>query len=216
MCAARCGKRSATVVASWPVAPPTSHSVRYFVKSTLSASALKFGAGEAAHRGHELLEARRIGVQLVEHRAAVVLDLVLRLAGFQRRAEIVPVAEEPRVQHLQHAAHVAGLVLVEERRGVRRVAVLARGAVADAVEEPERHERVEEIVDAARVQTQHTAQLGAGEERAPRVVNTPNSTAVSSTFEGQNAAAVSMIFAGFSSATVKGDRLGEGGCGGSR
>ncbi len=124
---------------------------------------LEVRAGNAAHRGHELLEARRIGVQLVEHRAAVVLDLVLRLTGFQCGAEVVPVAEEPRVQHLEHAADVAGLVLVEERRGVRRVAILARGAIADAVEEAERHEGVEEVVHAARVQPQHASQLRAGE-----------------------------------------------------
>ena len=85
-----CGWRSATMIESWPVAPPTSHSVWYLEKSNFSASAWKWPVEMPGHRVHELLEPGRVGVELVEHRLAGVLDLVLRLAGPQRLGEVAP------------------------------------------------------------------------------------------------------------------------------
>jgi hypothetical protein len=55
---------------------------------------------DALHRFHELLQPRRVAVELVEHRLAGVLDLVLRLAGPQRLGEIAPESIKPRVAHL--------------------------------------------------------------------------------------------------------------------
>src|ERR671919_372428 len=43
---------------------------------------------DALHRFHELLEARGVAVELLEHRLAGVLDLVLGLAGAQRLGQI--------------------------------------------------------------------------------------------------------------------------------
>ena len=46
--------------------------------------------GDPGHRVHELLEPVRVAVELLEHRLAGVLDLVLGLAGPQRLGEIAP------------------------------------------------------------------------------------------------------------------------------
>ena len=117
---------------------------------------------DSLHRVHELLEPRRVAVQLVEHRLAGVLDLVLRLPGPQRLGEIAPESIQPGVQHLEDPADVRRALLVEERRGLRRVAIAAVGAVAVALEEPQRDERVEKVVDPARVQPEPFAELLTG------------------------------------------------------
>jgi hypothetical protein len=68
----------------------------------------------------------------------------LRRAGAEAFSERIPEAKEPLVRHFKNAADVSCLVAVEEEIGLRRVAVLA----GFSVEHAERHERVQEILDA--------------------------------------------------------------------
>ena len=91
---------------------------------------------DARHRVHELLESRRIAVELLEHRLPGVLDLVLGLAGLQRFGEIAPEAIEPRIGHLEDAADVGRAALVQKCRGLGGVAVAAIPAVPVAFQEP--------------------------------------------------------------------------------
>jgi len=120
---------------------------------------LEVDARHTPHRAHELLEPRQLGVELLEHALLSVLDLVLRLAGAQRRGQVVPEAEQARVEHLQHAADVARAVPVQEEQPGRGVVVLRLRAVALALEEAHRQERIEEVLDAARVQLELRSQL---------------------------------------------------------
>src|SRR5437868_7132486 len=62
--------------------------------------------GDAAHRVHELLEARRVCVELSEHGLAGLLDLVLRLSGFQCWREIGPEAIQPCICHLKYPTDI--------------------------------------------------------------------------------------------------------------
>ena len=64
----RCGWRLATSMQSRPVAPPTSQSVLNCEKSNFSREGLEVDARQAGHRAHELLEPRRVAVELLEHR----------------------------------------------------------------------------------------------------------------------------------------------------
>ena len=52
-----------------------------------------------------------------------------------------------------------GLLPIEEQRGLRRVAIACVGAVAVALEEAERDQRVEEVGVRARVQPERCLQL---------------------------------------------------------
>ena len=115
--------------------------------------------GDARHGAHELLEARRVAVELLEHPGTRALDLVLRLACLQRFGQVAPERIEPGVGHLEEATDVGRALLVQERRRLRRVAIPSVVAVAVAPEEPERHECVEEVVDAAPVQAKASAEL---------------------------------------------------------
>jgi hypothetical protein len=73
-----------------------------------------------------------------------LFSLVLWHAGAEALSERIPEAEEPLVRHFEDAADVSWLISVEEEIGLRRVAVLA----GFPVEHAERHERVQEILDA--------------------------------------------------------------------
>ena len=148
------------------------------------------------HRGHELLEPGRSAYSSSNMRLCRGFDLVLRLAGAQRFAEIVPVSEQARVEHLQHAADVARAVL-SRKAAARRVAVAAarrrcrRGRGSPARRARRRNRRCR--ADAARARARARCRSAT---RAPSVVNTSSSTAVSSTFEDQNARPVSRILDG--------------------
>jgi hypothetical protein len=111
---------------------------------------------DARHRGQERTQSSRLGVQRRERRRAAALRLVLRLAGPQPLGELVPVAEQARVGHLEDAADIRRLLLVEEEAGLRRVRV----DVAGALQEAERDQRVEEVEGGARVQAERGAQIG--------------------------------------------------------
>ena len=92
---------------SSPVAPPTSHSVEYAGEVELLRERLEVPREMPSIAPMNCSSRAGSRVELLEHRRAVVLDLVLRLAGPQRLGEVVPEAEQPRVQHLEHAADVA-------------------------------------------------------------------------------------------------------------
>ena len=63
---------------------------------------------------------------------------------------MVPVAIEPVVRHLQYAADIGGLVLVEEEIGVRRITVDAILSLQKA----QGDECIQEVPGGARVQTE--------------------------------------------------------------
>ena len=201
-CSAGAGACCARMIESWPVAPPTSQSVLYWEKSNFSARALEVDAREAGHRVHELFEAGGVGVELLEHRPAGVLDLVLRSAGAQRLGQVAPEPVQPRVEHLQDAADVPRARLVEERRGRGGV-----GGTAQPSPEPSRR--------AARSATRPSRKSNTARERrcsvpasssavlapVPRAVNRPSSTAVSSVLDGQNPIPTCMISDGSGTST---------------
>jgi hypothetical protein len=87
---------------------------------------------------------------------------LISFCGFpvrQRRRQVVPEAEEARVQHHQDPADVARALLVEVQQPGLGVVVLARRPVAVAPEEPHGHERVEEVEGPARVQLELAPEL---------------------------------------------------------
>ncbi len=92
-----------------------------------------------------------------------MFDLVLRLAGAQSLGQIVPVFEEPRVQHHEDAADVARTFFIEIKRARRGVAILRFGSVAVALEKLHRHQRVEKIANRARVQREFLPEFCAGQ-----------------------------------------------------
>ena len=83
-----------------------------------------------------------------------MLDFVLRLAGAKGLRQVAPEAIEPRVGHLEEAAHIARAARSRNRAVSRGVAVARVGAVAVALEKAQRHERVEEVGNRAAVQAQ--------------------------------------------------------------
>ena len=103
--------------------------------------------------------------------------------------------------HLEHAADVARLGAVEEEVGLGRVAV----AAVLALEHPERHQRVEEVARAARVEAESLAQrLGVERARARELREEPSSTALRSVFEAQNPVPSCMIPSGTGAITPSG------------
>ena len=88
-------------------------------------------------------------------RLAAVSDFVLRLSGAKSRRQIAPEAIQAGVGHLQDAANVRGLALVEEQFGGRRVAVLA----VSALQKAERHQSVQKISRTAGMQTEPALQV---------------------------------------------------------
>ena len=114
---------------------------------------------EAAHRCaghgvHELLQTSGVAVQLVEHRPAGVLDLVLRLTCLQRLGEVAPEPVQPGVAHLQHTADVGRAGFVEKCCRLRGVGVAGVRAVAVADQHPPREKGVGEVRHSPRVQAQ--------------------------------------------------------------
>jgi len=91
-----------------------------------------------------------------------VLDLVLRLAGLERGTEVAPEPEQACVQHFQHAADVRRLVSVEEHARLKCVPVKRLRSRTVALQKAHRHQAIEEIPDAARMQIQFFPQLLSG------------------------------------------------------
>src|SRR5437762_1933009 len=73
--------------------------------------------GDATHRVHELLQARRVCIELAEHRLACLLDLVLRLSGLQRWREIGPEPIQTRVCHFEYPTDVLGALFDQKLCG---------------------------------------------------------------------------------------------------
>jgi hypothetical protein len=109
------------------------------------------GEAQAGHAGEELAQARGVAVERAEEVVAAVADLVLRLAGAQALGQRAPERVQPRVAHLEDAAGVRGLGLVEEEVRVARVAVLRLLTGPVALEHLQGHQRVEEVAGRARV-----------------------------------------------------------------
>ena len=111
---------------------------------------------DAGHGFEEVAQSLRVRVERGEETGAAAADFVLRLAGAQGGGEVAPEGVQALVGHLQHAADVGRLALVEEEIGLGRVVV---DAVA-ALEEPEGDERVEEVARGARMQAEAGGEFG--------------------------------------------------------
>ncbi len=115
-------------------------------------------AADAGHGAEEAAKAIGVGVESYERIVAAVTGLVLRLAGAERGGEVAPMSVEAVVGHLEHAADVGGLALVEEEIGGGGVVV---GAVA-ALEEVEGDEGIEKVVCGAWMEAEAGAEVGEG------------------------------------------------------
>ena len=113
----------------------------------------------ACHRVHELLEPGGIAVKLLEHVLAAVLDLVLWRAGLQRLGQVAPEPVEPGVDHLEEAADVGRTLVIEESSRLGAVAIAARSPIAVPFENPQCDQRVEEVMDRARMETHPCAEF---------------------------------------------------------
>ena len=113
-------------------------------------------AADAAHGAEEVAEAIGVGVEGLEEIVTAVARLVLWFAGAKRGGEVAPEAVEASVGHLQDAADVRGLVLVEEEIGGRRIGVVS----VVALEAIECDEGVEEVARGARMQADAAADAG--------------------------------------------------------
>jgi hypothetical protein len=124
----------------------------------------------AAHRVHKLFQPRRICIERAEHGLACLLDLVLRLSGFQGRREIAPEPIQACVRHFEYAADVVGTLLDKEPGGRRRIAVFAGFAGALPLQQSERDKGVEKIISSARMRAHAALQFRArlGAVRKPR------------------------------------------------
>ena len=103
----------------------------------------------------------RVRIQFIEYVFAAVFGFVLRFPGAQRFRQIIPVLEQPRIEHLGNSADVARAGAVEIQSGGGRVEIFRVGAVALTFEEFHCHERIEKICDAARMQVKFLADLRA-------------------------------------------------------
>jgi hypothetical protein len=120
-------------------------------------------ARQAGHPVEKALELFRVGIQFIEYVFAAVLGFVLRFPGAQRFRQIIPVLEQPRIEHLRNSTDVARAAAVEIQSGGGRVEIFRVGAVALTFEEFHCHERIEKICDAARMQVKFLADLRARE-----------------------------------------------------
>ena len=68
---------------------------------------------KTCHSVEEAFELFRFGVQFIEYVFASVLGFVLRFPGAQRFRQIIPVLEQPRIEHLGDSADVTRAVAVE-------------------------------------------------------------------------------------------------------
>ena len=102
-------------------------------------------SADAGHGAEEVAKTIGVGVELLEGVFAAVTGLVLGFSSTKGDGEIAPEGIEAMVGHLENAAHVGGLALVEEEVSGWGVVV---GAVA-ALEEFEGDEGVEEVARSA-------------------------------------------------------------------
>src|SRR5439155_16308432 len=102
-------------------------------------------------------------IQLIEYVFAAVLGFVLWFPCAQRFRQIIPVLQTREVQHLGDPTNVTLAVAVEIQSSGGRVEIFRVGAVAFTFEEFHCHERIEKICDAARMQFNLIADLGACE-----------------------------------------------------
>ena len=139
---------------------------------------------DAGHRLQEAAEPRRVGVQRAEHRRSAALRFVLRQAGAQRLGEMVPEAVQAVVRHLEHAADVGRLRLVEKQVGRGRVGIRAAARAAESRARPGHRGK-------SRADRGMQPQPAAEDRRAVRgcfasSVNSSISTALNSVFDAQN------------------------------
>lgn len=118
------------------------------------------GQAQPRHPAQHQFEARRVGVERRrEEFVAAGLGLVLRLAGPERVGQRAPERVAPPVAQPDQPAQVGLAPGVEVEVGFRRVGL---AAVAAAIQEPERHQRVEEVARRPEVDAEAGAQrLGA-------------------------------------------------------
>ena len=102
---------------------------------------------------------------------------------------MAPKAVQPVVRHLENAAEIGRLALVEKQVGCGRIAVDAVGPL----EKAERDQRVEEIPSRARIKAEAFTERLAFSGCLANSVNSSISTALSSVFEAQKPRPTCMI-----------------------
>ena len=143
--------------------------------------------GDPGHRVHELLEPGRVAVELLEHRLAGVLDLVLGLSGLQGLGEIAPESIQPRVGHLEDPADVGRARLVEKDRGRLRCCGSAHRSLRPR-DRAARGRRARRGSRGSRARADRAPRRSARPVIAspPSLVNSSSSTADRSVFDAQN------------------------------
>src|SRR5215510_5964298 len=123
---------------------------------------------KAGHCVKELLQLRRIRIELLENTFFALLGFVLRLTGSQGLRQAVPEFEEPCVQHLQNSTYVSRAlpIQIQSRRG--RIEIFGVLSFAFALQKFHYEKRIEEICDAARMQAEFFSNLRAGEPVLPQ------------------------------------------------
>src|SRR5262249_39546559 len=115
-------------------------------------------------------EARRLAIELREHRGAGVLGLVLGLAGAQRILEVVPEAEEAIVVHLEEPAQVVLAAAHQESGALGGVRVVWAGPGPFPLEHAERHQRIDEVRDGTGMEAETLPELLTGERSVTELV----------------------------------------------
>ena len=82
-----------------------------------------------------------------------MLGFVLRFPGAQRFRQIIPILEQPCIEHLGDSTDIARATAVEIQSRGRRIEIFCLGAIALTFEEFHSHERIEKIRNAARMQS---------------------------------------------------------------
>ena len=130
---------------SCPVAPPTSQRVLELGEVEFPRKLLEVSGRDPRHGVHELLEARRVRIQLGEHRLARVLGFILRLARLESLGEVRPELIQASIRHLEDAADVSRAGSVEKKGALGSIRVARIETVAVTLQKLESHQRVREV-----------------------------------------------------------------------
>src|SRR6516225_7606234 len=68
---------------------------------------LEVDTRQPGHSVEEALELRRVGVQFIENIFTSMLGFVLRFTGAQRFRQIIPILEQPCIEHLGDSTDIA-------------------------------------------------------------------------------------------------------------
>src|SRR5215472_4267578 len=106
------------------------------------------------HRAEE--QAQSIGIRVeCSKQIFGTFDFILGLSGLERFAQGGPKTVTPRVPHLEEASAVGRFGAVQVKVGIRGIRI----KLAAPFEHPQRHQRIQEIVNATRMEPKVLADL---------------------------------------------------------